>query len=91
MPAWGRRAAAPSAAQASPQASATAPAPMPDIAPPPPPADAPPAAIAIGETKDQVSAAFGQPQKDAKVGQKEICVYQGKKVTFTNGKVSNVE
>jgi outer membrane protein assembly factor BamE (lipoprotein component of BamABCDE complex) len=61
------------------------------IAPPPPPADAPPPTIAIGQTKDQVTAAFGQPTKAAKVGAKEIYYYKDMKVTFTNGKVSNVE
>jgi hypothetical protein len=66
-------------------------APMPDIAPPPPPADAAPPTIAVGQTKDQVSAAFGQPVKEAKLGAKEIYYYKDMKVTFTNGKVSNVE
>jgi hypothetical protein len=67
------------------------PAPMPDIAPPPPPADAAPPTIAVGQTKDQVSAAFGQPVRMAKLGAKEIFYYKDMKVTFTNGKVSNVE
>jgi hypothetical protein len=79
--------------QASQQAqpAAPAPAPMQDIAPPPPPADAPPPTIAIGQTKDQVSAAFGQPARVAKLGAKEIFYYKDMKVTFTNGKVSNVD
>ena len=71
--------------------AAPAPAPMPDIAPPPPPADAPPPTIAIGQTKDQVTAAFGQPLRLAKLGAKEIFYYKDMKVTFSNGKVSNVE
>jgi tetratricopeptide (TPR) repeat protein len=62
-----------------------------DIAPPPQPADAPPATIALGQTKDQVTAAFGQPVRIAKLGVKEIFYYKDMKVTFTNGKVSNVE
>jgi hypothetical protein len=66
-----------------------APAPMPQIAPPPPPADAP--TISIGQTKAQVTATFGQPIKTSKVGAKEIYVYKDMKVTFTNGKVSDVE
>jgi hypothetical protein len=61
------------------------------IAPPPPPADAPPPTIAIGQTKDQVTAGFGQPARIAKLGVKEIFYYKDMKVTFTNGKVSNVE
>jgi hypothetical protein len=80
------------------QASAPAPAapsapaaPLAAIPPPPPPADAPPPTINIGQTKDQVTAAFGQPARAAKVGVKEIYYYKDMKVTFTNGKVSNVE
>ena len=73
-------------------AAAPAPvAPMPEIAPPPPPADAPPPTIALGQTKSQVTAAFGQPVRTAKLGVKEIYYYKDMKVTFTNGKVSNVE
>jgi hypothetical protein len=71
--------------------AAAAPAPMAAIAPPPPPADAPPPTIAIGQTKDQVTAAFGTPVRTAKVGAKEIYFYKDMKVTFTSGKVSNVE
>jgi hypothetical protein len=79
------QAAGPAAAPAPP------PAPMQAIAPPPPPADAPPPTIAIGQTKDQVTTAFGQPVRLAKLGAKEIYYYKDMKVTFTNGKVSNVE
>ncbi len=67
--------------------------PLPVIAPPPP-ADVPPAAprtIAVGQTEDQVIALFGQPVKLAKLGPTEIYYYKDMKVTFTNGKVSNVE
>jgi len=66
-------------------------APPPDIAPPPPPADTPPPTIAVGQTKEQVTAAFGQPVKAAKIGAKDIFYYKDMKVTFMNGKVSNVE
>ena len=74
-------------------APASASAPMPEIAPPPPPppSDAPPPTIEIGQTKDQVIAGFGQPARIAKLGAKEIFIYKDMKVTFTNGKVSNVE
>ncbi|MGD0480031.1 MAG: hypothetical protein ABSA42_07665 [Terracidiphilus sp.] len=78
-------------AQAAAPQAAPPPAPLPDIAPPPPPADAAPPTIAIGQTKNQVTAAFGQPVKTAKLGAKEIYYYPDMKVTFTNGKVSNVE
>jgi outer membrane protein assembly factor BamE (lipoprotein component of BamABCDE complex) len=63
---------------------------MPEIAPPPPPADAAPT-VSIGQTKDQVTAAFGQPDKTKKVGTKEIYYYKDMKVTFTSGKVSDVD
>jgi hypothetical protein len=67
-------------------------APMAAIPPPPPPADAPPPTIAIGQTKDQVVAGFGAPVRTAKLaGTKEIYFYKDMKVTFTNGKVSDVQ
>jgi hypothetical protein len=72
-------------------ASTPPPPPMPDIAPPPPPSDTPPPTIAIGQTEDQVTAAFGQPIKVAKAGAKAIFYYKDMKVTFTDGKVSDVE
>jgi len=78
-------------AQGAAPAAAPAAAPMPEIAPPPPPADTPPPTIALGQTKDQVTAAFGQPLRVAKLGVKVIFYYKDMKVTFTNGKVSNVE
>jgi hypothetical protein len=67
---------------------------MAPIAPPPPPADAPPAApktIAVGQTKDQVAAIFGQPTKVIKLSGKEIDVYPDMKVTFVNNKVADVQ
>ena len=82
-------------AQAAAQTPAPPPAapaaPMAAIPPPPPPADAPPPTIALGQTKTQVTAAFGQPLREAKLGAKEIYYYKDMKVTFTNGKVSNVD
>jgi hypothetical protein len=84
----GQTAAAGPAAAPAPAAPA---APMAAIAPPPPPSDAPPPTISIGQTKDQVTTAFGQPTRVAKVGAKEIYYYKDMKVTFTNGKVSNVD
>jgi hypothetical protein len=72
-------------------APAPPPAPMPEIAPPPPPADTPPPTISLGQTMDQVTAGFGQPLKRANLGAKVIFYYKDMKVTFTNGKVSNVE
>jgi len=69
-------------------------APPPPIPPPPPPADAPapePKTVALGQTKDLVVANFGQPDKIAKVGAKEIYYYKDFKVTFVNGKVTDVQ
>jgi hemerythrin-like metal-binding protein len=65
--------------------------PMPAIAPTPPPSDAPPPTIELGQTKDQVTTALGQPVKIVKLGAKEIFYYKDLKVTFTAGKISNVE
>ena len=95
--AWVRQGEVPSPAPDNSQAPA--PAPMPDIAPPPPPANAPPPppanapppTIAIGQTMDQVTTGFGQPLKVAKLGTKVFFYYKDMKVTFTNGKVSDVE
>jgi hypothetical protein len=63
----------------------------------PPPAAAAPAApaqpvsIDIGMTIDQVVAALGQPQKMVNLGAKKIYVYKDLKVTFLDGKVSDVQ
>jgi len=70
------------------------PPPVPEIAPPPPPTDQPTAPsprVGLGLTKDQVVAIFGPPQRVEKNAQKEIYVYQGLKVIFTDGKVSEVQ
>ena len=64
------------------------------VAPPPPPADEPPAlpkTVAGGQTKDQVVAILGQPQKVAKLGAKEIDYYSDMKVILVNGKVTDVQ
>ena len=74
--------------------TATGETPPPPIPPPPPPPDTPPAptkTVALGQTKDQVVATFGQPQKAATVGAKEIYYYPDMKVTFVNGKVADVD
>ena len=71
------------------QTAAPAPAEVPPapIAPPPPP----PIEVAEGQTVDQVVAALGQPQRAARIGNKEIYFYRDLKVTFVNGKVKSVE
>ena len=78
-------------APAAPSAPAAPPAPMAAIAPPPPPADAPPPSINLGETKDQVTSAFGQPLREANLGSKQILYYKDMKVTLKDGKVTDVE
>jgi hypothetical protein len=88
---WTRTGDAPGGASAPPADSAATQAPLAAIAPPPPPADTPPPTVAAGQTKDQVTAILGQPGKAAKIGTKEIYYYKDMKVTFMNGKVSNIE
>jgi hypothetical protein len=47
----------------------------------------------MGQTRSQVIDAFGEPQRKAAVGPKEIYFYTDlkMKVTFTTGKVSSIE
>lgn len=77
------------------QDAATSPQPaLAPLAPPPPPTDAPPPApktISLGQTKAQVVAAFGPPQKVVQLGEKEIDYYPDMKVTFLNGQVADVQ
>lgn len=61
---------------------------------PPPSADAPqapPKTIALGQTKDDVVAAFGHPQKMVDLGTKQIYFYSDMKITFVDGKVTDVQ
>ncbi len=55
-------------------------------APPPEPQQ-----IEKGQTPDQVKAALGTPDKIVNLGAKQIFVYKDLKVTFLNGKVSDVQ
>ena len=55
------------------------------------PAPAEPASIEKGMTPDQVEAAMGQPDKKVNLGAKQIYVYKDLKVTFLNGKLSDVQ
>jgi hypothetical protein len=52
---------------------------------------APPSTIEIGQTVEQVKAALGQPTNIVKLGAKQIYLYKDLKVTFTDGKVSDVQ
>jgi hypothetical protein len=42
-------------------------------------------------TEDQVTAAFGQPDKIVDLGAKKLYIYKDMKVTFLDGKVSDVQ
>jgi len=67
---------------------------MAPIPPPPPPPDEPPPqpkTIALGQTRNQVVAILGQPQKVVNLGVKEIDYYPDMKVIFVHGKVSDVQ
>jgi hypothetical protein len=61
----------------------------------PAPADqspqAEPQTIQVGMTTDQVQAALGKPEKIFNVGSKQIYTYKDVKITFLDGKVSDVQ
>jgi hypothetical protein len=48
-------------------------------------------AIKPGQTTDEVTAALGQPKTISDLGAKKIYIYPDVKVTFVDGKVTNVE
>jgi len=50
-----------------------------------------PAEIKLGMTPDQVEGALGKPDKKVTLGAKQIYIYKDMKVTFNNGKVSDVQ
>ena len=50
-----------------------------------------PQTVQLGMTTDQVQSALGRPDKMFNVGAKQIYVYKDVKVTFLNGKVSDVQ
>ncbi|MGB7759003.1 MAG: hypothetical protein WBL61_04185 [Bryobacteraceae bacterium] len=50
-----------------------------------------PVSVDVGQTIDQVTAALGTPLKIVNLGAKKIYVYKDMKVTFLNGKVSDVQ
>jgi hypothetical protein len=53
--------------------------------------DSAPATVQIGQTIDQVKAILGTPEKVFDVGKKQIYVYKDVKITFVDGKVSDVQ
>jgi hypothetical protein len=50
-----------------------------------------PETVQLGMTTDQVQSALGKPEKIFNLGAKQIYVYKDVKVTFLNGKVSDVQ
>lgn len=84
----------PAAPPAAPPAAASAEPPAVIPPPPPPPPDAPqdpPKTITLGQTPDQVVAILGQPEKTAKIGNKQTYFYKDMKVIFVGGKVADVQ
>jgi hypothetical protein len=57
----------------------------------PPQPQAEPQTIEKGQTADQVQGSLGKPDKIVNLGSKQIWVYKDLKVTFVNGKVSDVQ
>jgi hypothetical protein len=57
----------------------------------PPQQQAEPAEIKLGMTTDQVEGALGKPDKKVTLGAKQIYFYKDMKVTFKDGKVSDVQ
>ncbi len=58
------------------------------------PAPAPPVesqTVNLGDTPEQVAAALGQPKNIINLGAKQIYVYANLKITFENGKVTDVQ
>ncbi len=84
-------AAAPAAPVAAPAAEAAL-APIPPPPPPPPPGPVVETkTLEAGQTKDQVVAILGKPEKTFKIGTKEIYQYKDIKVTFVNGKMTDAQ
>jgi hypothetical protein len=50
-----------------------------------------PAEVKLGMTPDQVEGALGKPDKKVTLGPKQIYIYKDMKVTFKDGKVSDVQ
>ncbi len=78
-------------AQRAASLSAAAPPALATIAPPPPPPDQPPPSVSLGQSKEEVVAAFGSPTRIANLGTKQILYYADFKVTLVDGKVTDVQ
>ena len=58
------------------------------------PAPAPPVesqTVNLGDTPERVTAAMGQPKNIVNLGTRQIYVYANLKITFENGKVTDVQ
>jgi hypothetical protein len=62
-----------------------------DQQPAQPEQQAEPQTIQLGQTTDEVQAVMGKPEKIVNLGPKQIYVYKDLKITFMNGKVSDVQ
>jgi hypothetical protein len=60
-------------------------------APAQPEQQAEPQTIEKGQTTDQVQAALGKPDKIVNLGAKQLYIYKDMKITFLNGKVTDVQ
>jgi hypothetical protein len=60
-------------------------------APPAPTTQAQPLRIELGQSQEQVRSILGEPDKVADLGNKKIFVYKDLKVTFIDGKVTDVQ
>jgi hypothetical protein len=65
--------------------------PMPQVAPPALQPKPEPARIALGQTLNEVTSNLGQPDKVVDLGSKKIYIYRDLKITFLDGKVSDVQ
>ncbi len=79
------------AEQEATQEAAAAPASVENVSAPAPPQQPATVNIALGQTIDQVTSALGQPLTVIDLGSKKIYKYKDMKITFRNGKVSDVE
>jgi hypothetical protein len=75
--------------QANPESVAPSGAQVAQQAPPAPPPE--PLKIELGQNTDQVVAGLGQPDKVVDLGSKKIYIYKDLKITFVDGKVSDVQ
>jgi hypothetical protein len=57
----------------------------------PPPGGVAPKTISLGQTTEEVVAILGQPQQIVDLGSKKIYVYKDLKITFIDGKVTDVQ